>query len=71
MVGQGNAGLNTRWNFNSLADGRYSIRVQAIDGGYLGSDFSEERIVYVGTPAAPEIKALLICFPIILRTLIA
>lgn len=54
VVGQGNVGLNTKWAFNITDDGRYSFRVQAIDGGFLGSEFSKEQIVYLGIPTAPS-----------------
>src|SRR5690606_8221484 len=53
IVEHGNAGLNTKWSFKDFDDGRYRIRVQAIDGGYLGSEFSDEEFVYIGVPTEP------------------
>lgn len=53
IVEAGNVGLNTQWDFKNLDNGRYRIRVQAIDGGYIASAFSNEQVAYIGAPIAP------------------
>ena len=50
---QGNVMLNTSWDLKDMQPGIYSIKVQAIDGGYAGSLWSSKKIFYAGSLAAP------------------
>jgi hypothetical protein len=49
---QGNVMLNKNWVINGFAPGTYSIKVQAIDGGFRGSPWAEKNF-YVGSLSAP------------------
>jgi hypothetical protein len=53
VMEQGNVWLNNTWNIKGLEDGMYSAKVQAIDGGILASEWSDEKIIYAGLPASP------------------
>jgi hypothetical protein len=53
-VWTGNIGHSTGWSFENLDDGQYISYVQAIDGGFAPSPFSDPSIFYIGIPADPE-----------------
>ncbi|HQQ83435.1 MAG: FG-GAP-like repeat-containing protein [Cyclobacteriaceae bacterium] len=54
VADHGNMGLNTGWKFIPAQPGMYAIKVQAVDGGYMGSGWSPEKTVFVGAPTAPS-----------------
>ncbi len=54
IVDFGNAGNSAMWKLQHLPQGVYYWSVQAIDHGFLGSPFAEERIFVIGTTAVEE-----------------
>ena len=54
VSGQGNVMMNKTWNLRNIEPGSYSIKVQAIDGGFEGSPWTSEEIFYAGSVAAPS-----------------
>jgi hypothetical protein len=64
LVENGNVFLNRKWRLYNLKAGEYEIKVQAIDNGFEGSEWSDVKTIYVkkGNPDIgyqPELK----CFP--------
>ncbi len=50
----GNAGNSAAWKLRNLPEGVYYWSVQAIDQGFLGSPFAEEKTFTIGTTAVEE-----------------
>lgn len=49
IVAKGNTGLVNSYKIENISDGTYYWSVQAIDGGFLGSNFSTEGTFTIGT----------------------
>lgn len=54
IVSQGNVGSNLSWTLTFENDGMYTVNVQAIDGGFMASEWSAQKMVFIGVPASPE-----------------
>jgi len=54
IVEAGNVGLNTEWKIANLPNGTYELKVQAIDQGFKGSEWSDQINLFVGLPQKPE-----------------
>jgi hypothetical protein len=50
LIRTGNTNMSTSWQLNGLDYGAYYWSVQTIDGSFMGSEFSEESMFFIGDP---------------------